>query len=74
MTKIKKTKLNSNQLTRLINVLEINKAIKSAYLCQVKNTCVTKIAINYEDGDKESYYPMDDDLDFIVNGIELTRN
>ena len=71
---VKKTKLNGNQLTRLINVLDIKKAIKSAYICQVKDTCITKIAINYNDGDKESYYPMDDDLDFIVNGIELTRN
>ena len=71
---VNKTKLTNDQITRLINTLDINKPIKSAYLCQVKDTYVKKIAINYTNGEKENFYPMDDELDIIVNGIVLTRD
>lgn len=74
MDKINKTKLDHHQLLRLINYIDSNKEVRNAYLCVVKDTCVKKIAINYEDGDKESFYPMEDDLDYILNGIALTRN
>jgi len=72
--KIKKQKLDHHQLLRLINTIDTNQEIRNAYLCEVNGTCVKKIAINYENGDKESFYPMDDDLDYIMNGIVLTRN
>lgn len=74
MDNINKTKLTQNQITRLINVIDSDKPIRNAYLCSVKGTCIKKIAVNYENGDKESFYPMDDDLDIIINGIVLTRN
>lgn len=71
---INKTKLTQVQILRLINVLDIDKEIRNAYLCEVKDTCVKKIAINYANGDKESYYPDNDDINLIMNGITLTRN
>jgi hypothetical protein len=74
MDNVKKTKLNQDQITRLINVLDINKPIRSAYVCEVKGTAIKKVAINYENGDKESFYPDNEELEIIVNGITLTRN
>lgn len=74
MDPVKKQKLDHHQLLRLVNVIDSTNEIRNAYLCEVKDTCIKKIAINYENGDKESFYPMDDDLDFILNGIVLTRN
>ena len=74
MDNVKKTKLTNDQLTRLYNVLDIEYPIRNAYLCEVKGTCVKKIAINYTNGKKQSFFPMDDDLDVIINGIVLTRN
>ena len=71
---VNKTKLNEDQITRLINVLDINHPIRNAYLCEVNGTHIKKIAINYTNGEKESFFPMDDELDIIVNGIVLTRN
>ena len=67
-----KTKLNEEQILRLINTIDVKNDIRSAYVCQVNGA--SKIAINYINGEKESFYPMDDDLNFIVNGIVLTRN
>lgn len=72
--KIKKQKLDHHQLLRLINTMDSTKEIRNAYLCEITGTCAKKIAINYENGDKESFYPMDDDLEYIMNGIVLTRN
>lgn len=71
---VKKTKLNEDQTLRLINVLDINQPIRNAYLCEVNGTSVKKFAINYTNGEKESFYPMDDDINFIINGVVLTRN
>lgn len=74
MPTITKTRLNKDQITRLINTLDINQPIRNAYLCQVTGTQIKKIAINYTNGKKEVFYPMDDELDIILNGIVLTRN
>lgn len=71
---VSKTKLNENQIARLYNALDLKNQVRSAYLCVVKGTNVKKIAINYVNGEKESFFPMDDDLDLIINGITLTRN
>ena len=71
---VNKTKLNENQIERLYNTLDLKSQVRSAYLCVVKGTNIKKIAINYINGEKESFFPMDDDLDIIINGITLTRD
>lgn len=71
---VSKTKLNEFQIERLYNTLDLKSQVRSAFLCEVKGTNIKKIAINYINGEKESFFPMDDDLDLIINGITLTRN
>lgn len=70
---VSKVKLDESQVLRLINTINITKPIRSAYLCKVNGTNVKKIAINYTNGEKESFYPMEDDMEFVINGITLTR-
>ena len=75
MATIIKTPLNNEQILRLINVLEFTYGeVKTATLCEIKDTVVSMIDIEYIDGQKESFYPNSEKLEFILNGIKLERN
>ena len=69
MANIKHTPLNENQIRRLEMVYNIDEDIPSAILCEIEGTLVKCIETN-----DSSFYPTDEDLDFILNGIKLERN
>lgn len=69
MANIKRTPLNENQLRRLEMVYNIDEDIGSATLCEIEGTLVKCIETK-----DNSFYPNNDDLDFIINGIKLERN
>ena len=72
MPKIKKTPLTQNQLLRVWT--NPNGKVKSATLCEIEGTAIKKIEIEYYNMGKEDFYPEDEDqLDYIMNGITLTR-
>lgn len=71
MPNIKITQLSGNQLVRLEMVFHIMRDVKSAKLCEVEGNSVVR---RIEDDECNFYYPDDDDLDFILNGIKLERN
>ena len=71
---VKKTPLTKEQICRIYNYCNDNGKVKSATLHEVIGTKVRKIDIEYYNMGKESFYPNDDTLDFILNGIQLERN
>ena len=71
MPNIKITQLSRNQLVRLEMVFHIMRDVKSAKLCEVEGNSVAR---RIEDDECNFYYPDDNDLDFILNGIKLERN
>ena len=73
MFKEKKTKLSAKQKARLINHYDIDKVIFYAYLCKLEETQMERIEVIYMGGASEYFYPNGEDMDFIINGIQLTR-
>ena len=71
--KTKKTLLTPLQLLRLINVLRDDKAPMQAYLVEVVDTPIKKLTMVFGDH-TEDYYPNEEDLDFILNGLHVERN
>ena len=67
MPTITKTKLNERQITRLELVLKVKREIKSATLTIIEGERATK---RIEDDDCNFYYPDDNELDIILNGIK----
>jgi LEA14-like dessication related protein len=61
--------LNNSQIIRLINILNINVEVKSAFL---QNNMVNLFTVDNQ------FYPSipvtDDESEFIINGIKLKRN
>lgn len=74
MVNIIKTPLNENQKKHLDMVLNSTELVKNATLCVVEGTMVKMIEIEMLNGNQESFYPNEETLDFILNGIKLERN
>lgn len=71
---VKKTPLTGSQINRVYNYCNDNGKFKSATLCEVEGTTVRKIDIEYYNMGKESFYPDDGTLDYILNGVHVERN
>lgn len=74
MANIKKTPLNTEQINHLEALLDTNANVKVANLCEIEGLVIKYIDIEMANGNKETFYPDDETLDFILNGIKLTRN
>lgn len=71
---ITKTKLTKDQRLRLINSLDHNSRVVNAQLVKVDETPIT--LIEYQTNSKGKYlkyYPDDETLNFILNGMKLER-
>lgn len=68
--KIERKPLNESQTIRLINVFDINKPLTKCDMVKVGE--ITKFEIAY-DNHEESIYAREDDIDFIVNGLNVER-
>ena len=71
---VKKTPLNKNQLLRLYNHCNDNGKVKCATLCEIEETKIFRIEIEYYNMGKENFYPSEDTLDYILNGVHVERN
>ena len=74
MGTIKKTPLVGNQLLRIYNHCHDEGKFKSATLCEVEGMKLARIEIEYYNMPKQIFYPNDEEqLDYILNGVTLTR-
>lgn len=70
---VKKTELVGSQITRLYNHSKDGGKIKCAYLCVIKDTNIKRIEIEFYNMGKQSIYPSEETLDYILNGVHVER-
>lgn len=70
---VKKTELVGNQITRLYNHSRDGGKIKCAHLCVIKDTNLKRIEIEFYNMGKQSIYPSEETLDYILNGVHVER-
>lgn len=70
---VKKTELVGNQILRLYNHSKDGGKIKYATLCEVEETKLKRIEIEFYNMGKQSIYPSEDTLDYILNGVHVER-
>ena len=70
---VTKYELKDSQITRLYNHTKDGGKIKSATLCVIDQTNIKRIEIEFYNMGKETIYPSEDTLDYIVNGVHVER-
>ena len=70
---VSKYELRGNQITRLYNHSKDGGKIKNATLCVVDETSIKRIEIEFYNMGKQTIYPNEDTLDYIINGVHVER-
>ena len=70
---VSKYELRGNQITRLYNHSKDGGKIKNATLCVIDETSIKRIEIEFYNMGKQTIYPNEDTLDYIINGVHVER-
>lgn len=70
---VSKYELHGNQITRLYNHSKEGGKIKNAILCVIDETSMKRIEIEFYNMGKQTIYPNEDTLDYIINGVHVER-
>ena len=70
---VNKYELRGNQITRLYNHSKDGGKIKNATLCVINETSIKRIEIEFYNMGKQTIYPNEDTLDYIINGVHVER-